>query len=51
VFLPACGAALWSGSNHALWASMAIFMAARTVTLGLASRAVLASPAGASSAS
>jgi MATE family multidrug resistance protein len=46
VFLPACGAALWLASNHALWAAMALFMLARTATLWVASRGALASPVG-----
>ena len=46
VFLPVCVAALWHDSNHALWAAMALFMLARTVTLWVATRGALASPAG-----
>jgi MATE family multidrug resistance protein len=46
VFLPACGAALWLGDNHALWAAMALFMLARTATLWVASRGALALPVG-----
>jgi len=46
VFLPACGFAVWLGNNHALWAAMALFMAARTWTLWKASRPVLELSAG-----
>jgi len=42
VFLPPALLALHLESNHLLWASMAAFMAARTVTLGWAGRRVLA---------
>jgi MATE family multidrug resistance protein len=40
-FLPPAYAALRLGSNHLLWGSMVAFMAARTVTLGWASRRIL----------
>jgi MATE family multidrug resistance protein len=46
VFVPLCWTALWMGSNHGLWASMALFMLARTLTLWAASRDVLASAGG-----
>jgi len=46
VFVPLCWTALWMGSNHGLWASMALFMLARTLTLWAASRNVLASAGG-----
>ena len=46
VFVPLCWTALWMGSNHGLWASMALFMLARTLTLWATSRDVLASADG-----
>ena len=38
VFLPLAIAALLRGDNHLLWAALALFMVARTVTLGWALR-------------
>jgi len=49
VFLPVAVAAIRLGDNDLLWASMALFMGARTATLWLASRKLLATeirPAG-----
>lgn len=46
VFVPLAAVALHSGSNHLLWLSLAAFMAARGLTLGLASGALLAPAAG-----
>ena len=46
IFAPSCWVALRLGSNHGLWASMALFMAARALTLWAASRAVLRSASG-----
>ncbi len=42
VFLPAALAALWLGSNPLLWLALSLFMLARAVTLGWASRGLLA---------
>jgi MATE family multidrug resistance protein len=41
VFLPVAVLALYLGSPHLLWAALVVFMVARTVTLGLASRGLL----------
>jgi MATE family multidrug resistance protein len=43
IFAPSCWVALRLHSNHGLWASMALFMVARTLTLWAASRNVLRS--------
>lgn len=44
VFLPASLAALWLRSNPLLWLALSLFMIARTVTLAIASRDLLAGP-------
>ena len=41
VFLPVAALALYLGSPHLLWAALVLFMVARTVTLGIASRDLL----------
>ena len=41
VFLPTASAALWVSNNDLLWAAMALFMAARALTLWRASRPLL----------
>ncbi len=46
IFAPSCWVAVRLDSNHGLWASMALFMVARALTLWAASRAVLRSASG-----
>jgi MATE family multidrug resistance protein len=41
VFVPLAAAAYYRESNGLLWLAMALFMVARTVTLGIASRGLL----------